>query len=78
MIDEYAFEAKLYDRIWGKYDYDADVRFLHRLFKKYRCRIIIDIGCGTGNHAISLNTLGYEITAIDVSPDSSLASLVES
>lgn len=68
MIDEYAFEAKLYDRIWGKYDYDTDVRFLDKLFKKYRCRRIIDIGCGTGNHALRLNTMGYEITAIDVSP----------
>lgn len=69
LIDEYAFEAKLYDRVWGKYDYDTDVKFLDGLFKKYRCRRIIDIGCGTGNHAIRLSTLGYEVTAVDVSPE---------
>lgn len=68
MMDEYAFEAKLYDKIWGRYDYDTDVRFLDRLFKKYRCRRIIDIGCGTGNHATRLSSLGYEITALDISP----------
>ena len=55
MIGEYAFEAKLYDRIWGKYDYDIDVRFLDKLFKKYRCRRVLDIGCGTGNHAVRLD-----------------------
>jgi ubiquinone/menaquinone biosynthesis C-methylase UbiE len=68
MIDEYAFEARLYDKIWGKYDYDTDVKFLDGLFKKHRCRKIIDVGCGTGNHATRLNSLGYEITAVDISP----------
>jgi SAM-dependent methyltransferase len=68
MMDEYAFEAKLYDRIWGRYDYDTDVRFLDRLFKKHHCRSILDVGCGTGNHATRLNSLGYEVTALDISP----------
>jgi SAM-dependent methyltransferase len=66
-MDEYVYEAELYDKVWGKYDYDTDVKFLDKLFKKYRCRKIIDIGCGTGNHAIRLSTLGYEVTAVDIS-----------
>jgi hypothetical protein len=32
MKDEYGLEAKFYDRIWGRYDYDADVKFLGELF----------------------------------------------
>jgi ubiquinone/menaquinone biosynthesis C-methylase UbiE len=68
-MDEYAFEAKLYDRVWGKYDYDTDVKFLDRLLKRYRCKSIIDIGCGTGNHTIRLSSLGYEMTGMDISPE---------
>jgi ubiquinone/menaquinone biosynthesis C-methylase UbiE len=67
MVDEYDFEAKFYDEIWGRYDYDMDVKFLDKLFKKYRCRNVLDIGCGTGNHAIKLASLGYKVTATDVS-----------
>lgn len=67
MADEYDFEAKFYDKIWGRYDYDTDVKFLDKLFKKYRCKNVLDIGCGTGNHAIKLASLGYKVTATDVS-----------
>lgn len=51
-----------------RYAYDTDVRFLDRLFKKQLCRRIIDIGCGTGNHAERLDSLGYEVTALGISP----------
>jgi len=67
MVDEYDFEARFYDKIWGRYDYDMDVKFLDKLFKKYGCRNILDIGCGTGNHAIRLASLGYKVTATDIS-----------
>jgi len=68
MEDEFNLEAKFYDKIWGKYDYDADVKFLDVLFKEHDCRSIIDVGCGTGNHAIRLSRLGYEVTGADISP----------
>jgi 2-polyprenyl-3-methyl-5-hydroxy-6-metoxy-1,4-benzoquinol methylase len=68
MKDEFNLEAKLYDKVWGKYDYDKDVRFLNSLFHRYGCRSIIDIGCGTGNHSLRLSELGYKVTGIDVSP----------
>jgi SAM-dependent methyltransferase len=66
--DEFNFEAKIYDRIWGKRDYDAEVKFLHEQFKKHGCRSVIDIGCGTGNHALLLSRLGYDVMGVDVSP----------
>jgi len=68
MEDEFSLEARFYDKIWGKYDYDGDVKFLNDLFKKHRCRSIIDVGCGTGNHALRLNRLGYEVVGADISP----------
>jgi len=68
MKDEFSLEARFYDKIWGKHDYDADAKFLACLFRKYRCRSVIDIGCGTGNHALRLSKLGYQVTGVDVSP----------
>jgi ubiquinone/menaquinone biosynthesis C-methylase UbiE len=68
MEDEFSLEAKLYDKIWGKYDYDSDVKFLNALFKEHRCRSIIDVGCGTGNHTLRLSKLGYEVMGVDISP----------
>jgi ubiquinone/menaquinone biosynthesis C-methylase UbiE len=68
MKDEFSLEARFYDKIWGRHDYDADAKFLDRLFRKYHCRCVIDIGCGTGNHALRLSKMGYQVTGVDVSP----------
>jgi ubiquinone/menaquinone biosynthesis C-methylase UbiE len=67
MKDEFSLEAKIYDKVWGKHGYDSDVKFLNGLFRKHDCRSVIDIGCGTGNHAVRLSKLGYEVTGVDVS-----------
>jgi 2-polyprenyl-3-methyl-5-hydroxy-6-metoxy-1,4-benzoquinol methylase len=68
MRDEFSLEARFYDKIWGRRDYDVDIKFLTDLFRKYHCRSVIDIGCGTGNHALRLSRLGYRVTGVDVSP----------
>ncbi len=68
MKDVFSLEAKLYDKIWGRYDYDSDVEFLDVLFKDYRCKRVIDIGCGTGGHALRLSGRGYDVTGVDLSP----------
>jgi len=66
--DVFSLEAKLYDRIWGRYDYDSDVDFLDALFRDYGCKRIIDIGCGTGGHSLRLSMKGYDVTGLDLSP----------
>jgi len=66
--DPFDLETKFYDKIWGNYDYDSDVHFLHNVFREYHCRKIIDVGCGTGNHAIRLSKRGYKVTGVDISP----------
>jgi ubiquinone/menaquinone biosynthesis C-methylase UbiE len=68
MKDEFSLEARFYDSIWGRYDYDADVKFLAPFFRKYHCGSVIDVGCGTGNHALRLSKMGYKVTGVDVSP----------
>ncbi len=68
MKDEFSLEARIYDKIWGQADYDSDVKFLDELFKKHNCKRIIDVACGTGNHALRLSEIVYEMTGVDISP----------
>lgn len=67
MKDEFSFEAKFYDKVWGKYDYDTDVNFLNIIFRRHNCKRVLDIGCGTGNHSIRFSKIGYEMTGVDIS-----------
>jgi ubiquinone/menaquinone biosynthesis C-methylase UbiE len=64
--DEFSLEARIYDKVWGQADYDSDVKFLDELFKKHRCKRIIDVACGTGNHALKLSKIGYDVTGLDI------------
>jgi ubiquinone/menaquinone biosynthesis C-methylase UbiE len=67
MKDEFSMEAKLYDKVWGKHDYDADIKFLDDLLRKHNFKSVIDIGCGTGNHTLRLSKLGYSVQGVDIS-----------
>ncbi len=68
----YAQLAKYYDRIYWWKDYDQEVDFLAKAFRRYGVegRRILEIACGTGNHTKILASKGYEITAIDISEES--------
>jgi ubiquinone/menaquinone biosynthesis C-methylase UbiE len=66
--DEFSVEAKFYDKVWERYGYAVDVKFLDNLFRKHNCKSVIDIGCGSGNHAIRLSKLGYSALGVDISP----------
>ena len=60
--------AKYYDAIYHDLvDYEGDVEFLERVFRRFRGRpkTILDLGCGTGNHDFPLARRGYEVTGID-------------
>ena len=38
------------------------------MIKKYQCKQIIDLGCGTGAQARLLSSHGYQVTGVDASP----------
>jgi len=62
--------AELYDSFYKDKDYDKEVGMLEDIFKQYGCNKgsnILDIGCGTGNHAIKMAKRGYDVTGIDPS-----------
>jgi SAM-dependent methyltransferase len=63
--------GKYYDLIYSSfYDYELECDNLEGMFKKFcksRPKEILDIGCGTGSHAIELAKRGYKLTGIDIS-----------
>lgn len=62
--------AKYYDLVYSDKDYAKETRFLERLFKRgmqRRPKSILDVGVGTGGHAICLAQRGYEVVGVDLS-----------
>ena len=61
-----------YDALYQAKDYDGEVDLLEGIFRRYAgrpVRDILDVGCGTGNHALRLAAKGYRVLGIDRSLD---------
>lgn len=62
--------ARYYDLTYRDKDYDGECAFLEQVFERFSTRpvkSILDVGCGTGEHAMSLAGMGHVVTGIDVS-----------
>ena len=63
--------AEYYDFIYESIvDYDADVRYLEMVFRRFLRgppRSILDLACGTGNHALRLARRGHKVVGLDLS-----------
>ncbi|MGH2747923.1 MAG: class I SAM-dependent DNA methyltransferase [Actinomycetota bacterium] len=63
--------AAAYDRIYEDKDYDGETDLLEEIFQRYGpgpVKRVLDLGCGTGNHALSLAARGYEVVGVDNAP----------
>jgi SAM-dependent methyltransferase len=67
------FDSPYYHILYQNRDYSEAEFFLSNLvqfFNAPKSRKIIDLCCGKGRHAIFLNSLGYDVTGVDLSQSS--------
>lgn len=61
-----------YDTLYDEKDYQAECDLIEKLLQEHEIkpvRTILDLGCGTGNHAIPLSERGYQVFGVDRSED---------
>ena len=63
--------ARYYDLIYSGKDYEKETRIIMDLVKRagVKGRDLLDVGCGTGRHAVLLSEKGFKVTGIDLSPE---------
>src|SRR3989344_3411857 len=56
-----------YDKLYCKSEKTKEqIKFLTRIFKKNKCKKILDVSCGTGRHSIELAKKGFSVTGLDI------------
>jgi SAM-dependent methyltransferase len=63
--------ARLYDAMNAAKDYEAECEALERVFARHAerpLRRVLDLGCGTGGHALAFAAAGLDVTGVDRSP----------
>lgn len=69
-MDVFERYAEYYDLLYRDKDYEGECDFLKEIFHTYASKSItsiLDLGCGTGSHAIPLAKRGYKVTGLDKS-----------
>jgi SAM-dependent methyltransferase len=64
--------AELYDIFYADKSYAEEAAFIHQCLQEFsvgKITRLLEIACGTGTHALSLEKFGYDIVATDYSED---------
>ncbi|MFQ5837825.1 MAG: class I SAM-dependent DNA methyltransferase [Thermoplasmata archaeon] len=72
-LGPYARSAPYYDFVYESIvDYEGECDLLEAIFQRYgerKVETVLDLGCGTGNHAMILSSRGYRVVGIDRSEE---------
>ncbi len=64
--------ARAYDAFYAEKDYEAECDMIELAFRRHAAapvRTVLDLGCGTGSHALRMARRGYAVTGIDLSAE---------
>ena len=67
------FDTPYYHQLYKNRDYTEAKRFMDNLTQHLSIQedeTILDLACGKGRHSIYLNSLGYDVTGVDLSKNS--------
>lgn len=62
--------ADFYDLLYEDKNYEQECNFIKHIFETYsekKVKSILDLGCGTGSHALLFADMGYAVTGVDLS-----------
>jgi SAM-dependent methyltransferase len=61
--------ARYYDLLYANKDYPGEAAFVDRLLRQHGGAggTLLELGCGTGKHALELVRLGWRVTGVDLS-----------
>lgn len=68
----FTVSAELYDLIYSRFkDYVTETAALHALIQRLHpgARTLLDVACGSGEHARLLAERGYDVAGVDLSPE---------
>jgi len=61
--------SRYYDLLYKDKDYAGEAEYVRKLIERQhpRAKSVLDLGCGTGKHALLLAESGYRVTGVDLS-----------
>jgi SAM-dependent methyltransferase len=67
--------SRYYDLLYKDKDYAGEAAYVRSLIQRHHphAHSLLDLGCGTGRHALLLAEAGYAVTGVDRSPEMLLA-----
>ena len=68
----FADYARYYNLIYSDKNYSGEAHYIDSLIKRYSgtaVQVILELGCGTGNHASFLAQKNYSVCGVDVSDE---------
>jgi SAM-dependent methyltransferase len=70
-LNPFEGSADFYDDLYEGKNYAAEADYVDGLIQKYvpGARSLLDLGCGTGRHAIEFAEKGYGVVGVDRSPE---------